>query len=299
MGQIALHTPSQSTNELAREIPQLTEIDLIPSAWRITTEELSRLGQIGDYIGGFWGTILTFITTIFIIATFISTKNTAYFGSIQSILVEMLKTHDNIVSISRDRTPLFLREFSKIYKISKRLFPDISWSIDERIDICYTLAFYGLSSQTRDSLSRYGENEVRLLSDEISRLKNRNVDKFGNLFLGQQEIFSHYFRNLFSIYALLEESKLSKVHKLSLGKIVRSKLSNYDQAILMLNVISHLGQEWERRGFIEKYKPFANVPKKFFGFDADFLPKNRFPAVEFEWENLELLRAKSGTKSTI
>jgi hypothetical protein len=53
---------------------------------------------------------------------------------------------------------------------------------------------------------------------------------------------------------------------------------------LVLNVASHLGRAWETEVLVRKYKPFANVPRHFFGWDEAFDMKARFPAVLFEWK---------------
>lgn len=82
----------------------------------------------------------------------------------------------------------------------------------------------------------------------------------------------------------IDGSNLTRAEKLSLAKIVRTKLSNYDQALLALNVMSHFGFEWEARGIVQRYKPFANVPQHFFGIESKFSIKDRFPDVAFEWE---------------
>jgi hypothetical protein len=88
----------------------------------------------------------------------------------------------------------------------------------------------------------------------------------------------------------------SNYEKLNYGKIIRSRLSNYDQAVLLLNILSHMGREWETEGLVIKYKPFANIPRLFFGFDNAFSPKSRFPFVEFEWEKFINKKPKYWTR---
>ncbi|WP_416638905.1 putative phage abortive infection protein [Pseudomonas sp. OHS18] len=109
--------------------------------------------------------------------------------------------------------------------------------------------------------------------------------KIQKIYSGHQNRLSHYFRNLFSAYVFIESSSLDKNEKLSLAKVLRSKLSNYEQALIVLNVISHLGQEWERSGILLKYKPIKNIPEMFFTFSKDFTLKSRFPYIDFEWES--------------
>ncbi|QQR39200.1 putative phage abortive infection protein [Devosia rhizoryzae] len=193
----------------------------------------------------------------------------------------MLNTHQSVSDAAG--ASQFLREFSAIYKIAKRLFPIGPWTVEDRIDIAFTYTFYGINTQALSSLEMYGASEIKVVQDEVARLRDR-VTKHKGWFAGHQATYSHYVRNLFAMYTLLDQSRLSDQRKLELGKVIRAKLSNYDQAVLMLNVISHLGREWVSTGITSKYKPFANVPERFFGFDQEFDMKASFPTVLFEWE---------------
>ena len=66
--------------------------------------------------------------------------------------------------------------------------------------------------------------------------------------------------------------------------MLRSKLSNYEQALLALNVLSHMGQDWQSSGLLRTYKPIKNIPRDFFSFDDSFDLKKAFPYIDFEWE---------------
>lgn len=116
------------------------------------------------------------------------------------------------------------------------------------------------------------------------------INDLGNLavapgFGGHQNRLSHYFRNLFAAFTYIEESPLSVSEKNSLAKVLRSKLSNYEQALLVINIISHQGRAWREMGLVEKYMPIKNVPRYFFSFDENFDLKKQFPLVVFEWES--------------
>jgi len=103
-------------------------------------------------------------------------------------------------------------------------------------------------------------------------------------FGGHQNRLSHYFRNLHSAFTFIDEQKLSKKEKHSLSKVLRSKLSNYEQALLAINALSDQGSPWVSSGLIAEYMPIKNIPRHFFSFDVDFDLKERFPSVTFEWE---------------
>jgi hypothetical protein len=105
----------------------------------------------------------------------------------------------------------------------------------------------------------------------------------GRRLTGHQNRLAHYFRNLYAAYSFIESSKLTRKEKLDLGKILRSKLSNYEQALLVLNIRSHLGNAWEEDGkLVNVYMPIKNIPEHFFEFDKEFEMKKQFSGVTLE-----------------
>jgi hypothetical protein len=106
----------------------------------------------------------------------------------------MLKTHDAITGVGsnsfwdRSGTPaVFLREFAAIYRQTRKAeLSDTVWPITTRIDISYTLAFYGLNVQARRSLEVYGDAKVKLVQDAVSKLRERGHGRSSDLFKGHQ-----------------------------------------------------------------------------------------------------------------
>lgn len=250
-----------------------------------STESLQSYALFGDYFGGFWGTMFSAGTLIVVVLTWSNSRHTEHRNSILVILGEMLQTHDTIVSTKPKLTSNVNSDFSTVYRITKSVEPnDDIWNIDARIDIAYTYAFYGPSTGAQHALSTHGAEKVTAVHNAVSNARNLSITHGGNTLRGYQAYLSQYMRNLFGMFDLIDSSNLSLADKKRLGKIVRTKLSNYDQAVLALNVISHLGRDWEEVGFITRYKPFSNVPKLFFGIDDKINLKERFPNVDFEWE---------------
>ncbi|WP_421698509.1 putative phage abortive infection protein [Ancylobacter sp.] len=276
----------------AKELWLSSGIQKLLDGFTLNGDYSTQYGQLGDYIGGVWGTVISVVTLVIVYITWISTQKFARLQTITVFLIEMLKTHDTISQSGefsfwdRRGTPsILLREFAALYRITRRIVPsDDQWSIDDRIDISYTFAYYGLNIQSYHSLSQYGREYIKAVSDSASKLRNRSKSKYRDMFKGHQYKLSHYNRNLFGMYNLIDNSDLDISEKHKLSKIIRTKLSNYDQALLALNVMSHLGREWEDCGFTAKYRPFGNIPEKFFGFDKNFDILHRFPTVFFEWE---------------
>jgi hypothetical protein len=267
----------------------------LPSFLPVTTAQQQAYGLFGDYIGGFWGTVASAAALFFIFRTWLVTRQSERRSKVISILSEMLKTHDQITNsegiqfISRTGTPsILLREFSAIYGLTQKIEPSYDvWSSTDRIDISYIFAYYGPTMQAADSLKKHDPSRIKIVHDSIARYRERDKIRQAGLFKGHQISMSHYMRNLYSMYRYIDKSPLNYDEKVSLGKVIKSKLSNYEQGVLALNVMSHLGTKWERNGIISKYKPFSNIPKMFFTFDEAFSLKDRFPQVAFEWEGIQ------------
>lgn len=214
-----------------------------------------------------------------------------YRAKTYQVFAEMMRTHEEIVAslrignkTGRDTFSSILSEFYVIYKLTRQVVADDAvWSIADRVDIAYTCTFFGPHIVSEEVLKDYGPERIQKLFGEIHTERqtgNSERRQFG----GHQLRLSHYFRNLFSAYTFVDGTRLSMEEKLALGKVLRSKLSNHEQAVLTLNIMSHLGAEWERTGLVEKYKPIKNLPSFFLTFDRSFKIKDRFPYVNFEWE---------------
>lgn len=248
-------------------------------------------GLLGDYVGGFWGTGVTVLTVVGVFITVWYTRRIDYKSKTYQVFIEMLRTHEEIVSSlevndlkGREAISLVLSEFYAIYRVvAETSKAGTGWSLSERIDIAYTYAFFGPQFQSMKILSRFDQTQIKLIGDGVTRLRQEN-DKEKRAFKGHQNRLSHYFRNLFSAYSFIDESDLSFKEKQALGKVLKSKLSNYEQALLAINCICHLGEAWVRDGLLTTYKPIKNIPKDFFSFDDEFDLKTQFPSIVFEWE---------------
>lgn len=248
-------------------------------------------GLLGDYIGGVWGTLLTALTVFGVFLTVWWSRRMDYRAKTYQVFAEMMRTHEEIVAslrigskTGRDTFSSVLSEFYVIYKLTRQVVGDDAvWSITDRVDIAYTCTFFGPHIVSEELLKDYGPERIKQLFGAIHTERQTGKSE-RRQFGGHQLRLSHYFRNLFSAYTFVDGTRLSMEEKLALGKVLRSKLSNHEQAVLTLNIMSHLGAEWERTGLVEKYKPIKNLPSFFLTFDRSFKIKDRFPYVNFEWE---------------
>jgi hypothetical protein len=62
------------------------------------SEPMQYYGLLGDYVGGVWGTGLAALTAIGVFATVWYTRRIDYKSKTYQVFVEMLRTHEEIVS---------------------------------------------------------------------------------------------------------------------------------------------------------------------------------------------------------
>lgn len=338
-------------------------------------------GQVGDFFGGVWGTIIGAVTLLVVGLTWHSTRKIDKESKVYQVFAEMLRTHEEIVSSisigevkGRDTFALMLSEFYEIYAAINNcgIAKFNLLTVTQKINVAFVISYYGTYPTTPKILERdlpgYPFNElcgvialkrksakldmqVRDISEIIQRTGGQKLSAFKDAFRavkastisepekrylsvtlqeiqksssltkmsqaisdyidvhsismefgGHQNRLSHYFRNLYSAFVFIDEQKISKAEKLSLAKVLRSKLSNYEQAMLALNSLSIQGSAWVSSDLIKKYSPIKNIPEHFFTFDLKFDLKSEFPSVVFEWERPigrfeRLLRLLQRTKS--
>jgi Putative phage abortive infection protein len=266
------------------------------SASSPASEPMQYYGLLGDYVGGFIGTVIGAVTLVVVFQTWRTARQADLKTKTYQVFAEMLRTHEEIVSSlrignlsGRDALEVVLAEFYYAYRVTRRLVRSYAdWTVDQRIDIAFSITYYGLQLHTKQVLLRYDQAKVQAVLDFLTqtRIANEKLPKpkEKRKFPGHQNRLSHYFRNLYNAYKFIEHSELTTNEKDALTQVLRAKLSNYEQALLAINVISHLGRPWEDGGLFLRHWPIKNIPKYFFSFDKSFDLKARFPFIKFEWE---------------
>lgn len=257
---------------------------------------LEYYGLLGDYVGGFIGTILTVIALFVAYKTWTTASRNDVKSKTYQVFAEMMRTHEEIVGsirlgalVGREALEVILAEFYYAYRATRKIAPDYAvWSVESRIDIAFSATYYGLQLQTKQVLAKYDQVHIQAVLDLLTRARQANErlpnPKEKRKFSGHQNRLSHYFRNLYNAYKFVQQSQLAPDEKAALAQVLRAKLSNYEQALLALNVVSHLGRPWETSGLFVRYWPIKNIPQYFFSFDDGFSLKCRFPYITFEWE---------------
>jgi hypothetical protein len=252
----------------------------------------SYYAPLGDYIGGVIGTLIGAATLLVVLRTW---RNDSYKGRREKAyesVFELLRAHDAIVQgiqplKRKPETDPFggiHHEFNEIYKLITASQSGLkSLSLNEKVGIAYIYTYFGPYTEALELSSlHYGKDIAQSLHKAVQQKRNAAGPK--GYLAGHQQILSHYFRNLYTVYRFISESGLSGRDKRLLARITRSRLSNYEQALLVLNAVSPLGRAWKETGLMRRFQPVSNVPRLFFGFDPEFNLQKAFPYIRFEWE---------------
>lgn len=116
--------------------------------------------------------------------------------------------------------------------------------------------------------------------DSIKRRLGLSYLQFG----GHHAALGHYYRHLYQTIKYIDtRAFLTEAEKYEYAKTLRAQLSNYEQALLLINSLTPIGRNWIQNGYLKKYKLVKNVPLDVFA------PVNEHRFAElgegyFEWE---------------
>ena len=80
------------------------------------------------------------------------------------------------------------------------------------------------------------------------------------------------------------------IDKYEYTKTIRAQLTTHEQALLLLNSLTPIGQDWWAKDFILTYRMVQNLPEHFFNPATELDLSTIFVPGYFEWED-----AKSAT----
>jgi hypothetical protein len=284
------------------------------------SEGTGYFDHFGSFIGGVFGTLLSFISVILVIYTIRQQQTDQEKQQIEARFFELLKIHrENVYEMKlpdREGKYIFvvlLRELFKIYIFAKKANKqtDAQYSQTEIINVTFLAFFFGCSgpnsptfkSRTKSYDTKFISNLVkecsiyRLQQSKNNQFEIKRSDSIGatyKYFDGHQIRLSHYFRHLFQTINYINNSDaLSYQEKYQYIKILRAQLSNQEQVLLFVNSISDLGKEWEQsqddvnKKLITKYNLIKNIPE---GFTRDINLTSYYPHIILEGKNKSIQR---------
>lgn len=289
-------------------------------------------GQYGDVVGGFVGTIFALVGVLLLYETLNEQRRTYIKQQVEKRFFELLKLHrDNVTEmhsntkVGRNVFIVIKDEFHdlygwviKWYTLEKSGLTESIWK-KKIVQIVYLIIFFGVDNSStkylKERISKVIENDTVFsevekyclmpLINSHEKRKMENMDKATDQhnylkFDGYQSMLGHYYRHLFQTVKYINEQPtilFTYKEKYEYIKILRAQLGTYEQALLLYNSISPLGEPWElattitneNHKLITKYNLLKNIP---FGFTKEIDPKDYYPNIFYENDQVISTRRK-------
>lgn len=252
--------------------------------------------KLGDFLGGFVGTIFSASSVFLIIYTFNRQSLFERKAAVTNSFFKMLDYHNSIVEqvvISNDEKGKYdkgRRAFNSFrnqinYLSDEFMDKDIlpQTKLEETGELEYIFFYYYISIHEMEAVVEhlaasffYGkENEcnTNLKNEErcLSNIFQKNKDKLCEIINGNAELnlnnetyLSSYFKNLYNAIKLVDDDEaLSDEEKENLIYVLRAQLSNPELYLLNLHSQSIIGKRESQdkwRAYIDRYNFMENIP---------------------------------------
>jgi hypothetical protein len=271
-------------------------------------------GLLGDFLGGYFGTIVSLLSVVLLFATLRANRSALQDQRraierehFENRYFELIKMHrDNVseleIQAAKGRRGasgksvfvVIIREFREILERTR----ESAGLLNKRhtqlelVQIAYYFLFFGTGPNStrmlRNSLRQFDEQLVatleRKLEDKAFRdltMEKRNLGY--TPFEGHQSRLGHYYRHLYQAVCYVARHK-DRFDAYDYMKTIRAQMTTHEQALLLLNSLTPIGENWWTDRLIEDYKLVKNLPRNFFCPVKEINLSLRFPKNYFEWE---------------
>jgi len=255
--------------------------------------ELDKTGQVGDFIGGFVGSLWAFAGVIlFFLALMLQRKEFRSQREVLQLQKEELKATRQEFEIQNLtlKHQRFENTFFSLLELHHNIVDSIDYDIYKekkksggrgKSYLAQEIEFEVITLKGRDVF----KHQFELLSKELNKDGSGWEDGYLNFWDFVQTDFGHYFRNLYRIIKLVNETEFYSKQDLGLTKkpnegtyiermsyvipnfderyrytsIVRAQLSNYELLWLFYNCLSENGNE-KFKPLVEQYSLLKNLP---------------------------------------
>jgi hypothetical protein len=292
--------------EICTIIGGLISINLIFCAdafTEINTVNPESAAQLGEFVGGYIGTIFALVSVVFLYSTLKSQRETSQIEAFQNKYFELIKMHrDNVneIGIGDEKGKkifvLLLREYRSILNVVKEVagITSQTFTQEEMFVISYYALFFGVgpnsSRMLKGALKYYDKDFVnqleRKLRSKYEKLKVKDEHKFAfNPFGGHQSRLGHYYRHLFQTVSYVDNQSIN-IDKYEYAKNLRAQLTTHEQALFFINSLTPMGKDWWTNGLIVNYRLVRNIPLDFFDKNEEIDIEKYFPDKYFEWQEI-------------
>ncbi len=196
------------------------------------TINLDKSAKFGDFIGGFVGSIFTLVGIV--------------------LLYETLYLQRKEFEESRKvfETQQFENKFFSLLKLYQDIISSMHYDVVESSEKFIGKEFF--LKHKGDIYTKY--------SPTNSFFKNRKsaIDSYTNFYINNKENVAHYFRTLYRMFRLIEETNYTENEKMSYAKIIRAQLSEPELFFLNYNACTVYGKKF--RQLIISYNLTKHLP---------------------------------------
>lgn len=261
----------------------------------------STAGQLGDFVGGYIGTIFSLISVMFLFLTLRDQRESSTIEKFETKYFELIKLHrDNVAEIGiaedfgKKIFVILIREFREIFKIAKQVSEKNAFKYtNEQLFIAsYCGLFFGVgpnsSRMLKDSLFEFDKVFIddfeETMNNEIVKKKIKDERRFKFMpFDGHQSRLGHYYRHLYQTVCYVDNKDID-IDKYEYIKTVRAQLTTHEQALLFINSLSAHGRVWNEDTLLLRYRLVKNIPPNFFDPINEIDIVSYFPTDYFEFQ---------------
>ncbi|MDR7866510.1 MAG: putative phage abortive infection protein [Sporomusaceae bacterium] len=237
--------------------------------WPLTIEQIGKLGQVSDWIGGV--TIPFFTLASFIILFLAFKTQTEELGLTRQ---ELSSTREQFIqqntTLARQR---FEGSYFQLLSFHHEIVNGTYYALPANGSIDAPLINYNGRSYYEQASIRFTQLYNGIINAGGGQQPNQQtdmryiVDAWTSFFSEHQRFIGHYFRNLYHIVKFVDEtpnSVLSPEEKYDYVRLLRAQLSSYELVLLFYNCM--VGEGYDKfRPLIEKYHLFDNINTKLLG----------------------------------
>lgn len=265
----------------------------------VNLEDVLAASHYGQFVGGFFGTILSMVAAFLLFATLINQSMTNARVAFESNFYRMMDYHFHHIAslnvrhvravtdasswemVSGNRAFIVFRlHLERLLNSVLEINGDLELGLDDDqvIDIACVAFYYGLEEDTSaflmDRLAEYPchKDVVQRLLDRKNQRLQHNREHVGR---ANQTNLGSYFRNMYHMIKYVDTRRfLSTREKQRYVNVLRAQLSNTELWLLYFNVVSRFGRKWLDRRYVERYQLIRNLPR---GFCKPFDHTGTFP----------------------
>lgn len=269
------------------------------------TLNIEGAAQLGDFVGGFIGTVFTLISILLLYSTLKEQRIASTIEKFETKYFELIKIHrENVNEMGlKDHSGkkifvILVREFREILKISIKTGKDCNQILEPKdyFIISYHALFFGVgpnsSRMLKSSLSNYNKEFIEkfesTLNNKETKKQIKEERKFNYTpFEGHQSRLGHYYRHLYQTVCYVD-NQTSSINKYEYVKTLRAQLTTHEQALLFINCLTVIGEVWWDKKLLLNYRFVQNIPYQFFDKDTEIDIEIFFPQIYFEWQENNL-----------